>query len=180
MYNLLNLERLSKVVDEIKLKFVQKTSGKDLSSNDYTDLDKQKLEGIESNADKNKIELIKKNGVNVPIGSDKSVDITIPTKLSDLTNDRTFKTEAEIRTLIQDVGKIKKAVVDVLPEIIDADENTIYLMPLGSGTGYSEWMVIENEWNKLGDTDDLDLSGYVKHSDISIITVEDIDSLFNF
>ena len=44
-------------------KFVKKVTGKDLSTNDYTDADKQKLTNIESGAQVNVIENITLNGV---------------------------------------------------------------------------------------------------------------------
>ena len=48
-----------------------------------------KLNGIESGAQVNKIEIIQKNGVPLEI-NDKTIDIIIPTKTSDLTNDSNF------------------------------------------------------------------------------------------
>lgn len=179
MYNLLNLERVEKLINEIKARFVQKVSGKDLSTNDYSDLDKQKLDGIESNSQKNIIELIKKNGSNLSIDSNKAVDIIVPTKLSQLTNDKTYKTEGEIRTLIQDVGRLKKEVVAELPTIGDADSNTMYLVESEGGVGFAEYIVINGAWEKLGDTGSIDFTQYVKHSDITIITEAQIDAMFN-
>ena len=73
---------LEHLIREIKSKFVQKVSGKDLSTNDFTNLYKVKVDGVENNAQVNVIELIKKNGTNLPIGGDKSVDIDIPTKFT--------------------------------------------------------------------------------------------------
>lgn len=48
--------------------------------------DKTKLDGIDSGAQANVITSVKRNGTTLPI-VDKSVDITVPTKTSDLTND---------------------------------------------------------------------------------------------
>lgn len=49
--------------------------------------DKDKLDGIEAGAQVNDIESIKVNGTTITIDSNKVVDITVPTKISDLTND---------------------------------------------------------------------------------------------
>lgn len=83
---------------------VDKVSGKGLSTNDYTTTEKNKLAGIASGAQVNVIETIKKNGTALTITS-KAVDISVPTKTSDLTNDSGFITgvasitNAEIDTL---------------------------------------------------------------------------------
>lgn len=56
--------------------FVKKEEGKQLSSNNYTDDEKDKLSNIESNAQINKIEIIKINGVTQDI-VEKVVDLDI-------------------------------------------------------------------------------------------------------
>lgn len=57
---------------------VEKETGKGLSTNDFTNELKTKLEGVEASAQVNKIETIKVNGTTQTITS-KSVDITVPT-----------------------------------------------------------------------------------------------------
>ena len=54
---------------------------------------KNKLNGIESGAEVNKIEVIQKNGSALAI-SNKTVNITVPTKTSDLTNNSNFIVDA--------------------------------------------------------------------------------------
>ena len=57
----------------------------------FTSSNKIKLDGIENNAQVNKIEKIKKNGTNIEIDStDKSVNIEVPTKVSELENDSNY------------------------------------------------------------------------------------------
>lgn len=63
---------LSQALDEK----VTKETGKGLSSNDFTDILYNKLVGIEDNAQVNRIEIIKFNGVALPIAADKSVDLS--------------------------------------------------------------------------------------------------------
>ena len=155
---------------------VEKVAGKVLSSNDYTDTEKTKLSGIETGANVNKIEVIKRNGTNLTITS-KGVDILVPTKLSDLTNDKTFKTELEIKALIQDLGRLKKEIVATLPPIGTADDNTLYLVRNDSDTGYVEWLAIAGAWESLGDTGTIDLTGYVKETDLIPITNGEINAL---
>lgn len=69
--------------------FVAKDGSKVLSDENYTAVEKTKLAGIEAGAEINDIDTIKVNGTAQTITS-KSVDITVPTKVSDLTNDSGF------------------------------------------------------------------------------------------
>lgn len=73
---------------------VDKVQGKGLSTEDYTSAEKTKLAGVEAGAQANLIEEIKVNGATVAPSS-KSVDITVPTKLSDLNNDGNFVSDAD-------------------------------------------------------------------------------------
>lgn len=75
---------------------VDKVSGKGLSTNDYTNEEKSKLAGIEAGAEVNAISGISVNGAaQTPDEETKVVDITVPTKLSQLTNDGNFVTDAD-------------------------------------------------------------------------------------
>ena len=219
---------LSHLVAEIKARYVQKVTGKDLSSNDFTNTlkqkldgiesgaqvnevsasdlaahteatgnvhsipavstsanglmsssDKTKLNGIESGAETNVIEIVKRNNTVLPVAGDKSVDITVPTKYSDLTNDLDYQTKAQILTLIADNGRLKKQIVESLPAVGDADENTLYLVASEGGSGYAEWIVIDGAWEKIGDTGTIDLTDYVKFSDLTAITNAEITALFS-
>lgn len=63
MRSALTGDTLSQLWDAIKNKYVEKESGKGLSMNDFTNTLKTKLEGVEANAQVNKIEAIHINGV---------------------------------------------------------------------------------------------------------------------
>lgn len=154
---------------------VDKVAGKALSSNDYTNTEKTKLEGIENGSQKNVIELIKRNGANLTV-SGKAVDITVPTKVGDLTNDKSYQTEAQVRTLVQEVGKLKKEIVVALPTVATADDNILYLKRNKTDSGYEEWMVINGAWEILGDTAAVDFTGYIREDDIAIISNAEIDT----
>ena len=88
--------------DELLTGYVQKVVGKGLSTNDFTDTDLNKLNSIEANAQVNKIEGIQVNGIAKPIDN-KTVNIEVPTKTSDLTNDSDFTTKAYVDGLIGDI-----------------------------------------------------------------------------
>lgn len=154
---------------------VDKVTGKGLSTQDFTTALRDKLNTIEAGAETNIIEVIKRNGTNL-IVTDKEVDISVPTKFSELTNDKNFKTESEIKTLINQLGKLKKEIVESLPAVGTADDNTMYLV--ASDNGFAEWMVIEGVWEKLGDTSNIDLTGYVKKVDLVPITNDEIDAMW--
>lgn len=84
---------------------VSKEDGKGLSTEDYTTAEKTKLGGIQTGAQVNVIESVKVNGVAQGIDG-KAVDIAVPTKVSQLSNDSKFQTEAEV------TGKVNSAVAD--------------------------------------------------------------------
>lgn len=202
MANFLDFQGLQQLVGLIKQKFVQKESGKGLSTNDYTNEDKQKLStlktynvatseeagllssanlnkinSIDEGAEKNVITKIKRNGTLVNI-SNKEVDITVPTKYSELVNDKDLVSSSQVKTLISEARHMKKEIVSTKPST--GEENVIYLVgPKGSGNNiYEEWLYINGQWEKIGDTDTkVDLSGYLKTNDIKAITTEEINQV---
>lgn len=68
--------------------YVAQEQGKGLSTNDYTTAEKQKLGGIADGAQVNVVEKVKVNGADLEVGQDKSVNVTVPTDLADLSNDK--------------------------------------------------------------------------------------------
>lgn len=88
---IISLERLKDFLDQLKLTFVAQEAGKGLSTNDYTTEEKNKLGGIAEGAQVNVLEGVKVNGVKVTDDDqDKVIDITVPTKVSQLQNDSQF------------------------------------------------------------------------------------------
>lgn len=77
--------------------FVKQISGKGLSTNDYTSTEKNKLSGIASGAQANVIESVKVNGTALSVTS-KAVNVTVPTKTSQLQNDSTYVKKTELPT----------------------------------------------------------------------------------
>lgn len=74
---------------------VDKVDGKGLSTNDFDDAQKAKLDEMAAGAEVNILEEVKVNGTKVP-PVDKVIDITVPTKLSDLEADVTYLTAGDI------------------------------------------------------------------------------------
>lgn len=179
-------------------KKVNAVSGKVLSTNDYTTAEKNKLAGIASGAQANVIESVKVNGTKVEPSS-KAVDITVPTKVSQLTNDSGFQnatqvnatitgkgyqTQAQVQPLINsavgNVTSIKYQKVDSLPA---AGENgVIYLISHSHGTQdiYDEyiWISDTKTFEKIGNTD-IDLSAYVKRSELVAITTDELNAMWS-
>ena len=82
---------------------VDVVSGKGLSTKDYTSAEKQKLSGIASGAQANVIESVKVNGTKLTPSS-KAVDVTVPTKVSQLTNDSGFQTSTQVDSIVTGKG----------------------------------------------------------------------------
>ena len=83
---------------QLKILFAGKVdvvSGKGLSTNDYTTSEKNKLSNIEAGAEVNVIETVKVNSTALT-PSGKTVDIAVPTKTSDITNDSGYITSADV------------------------------------------------------------------------------------
>ncbi len=99
------------------------------------------------------------------LDSNKAEKSEIPTKLSQLINDKTFKTEAEIQELINNSTKLKKEVITSLPAT--GKEDVIYLLKNKNDTNnvYTEYMWISGRWEIIGDTK-VDLSEYLKTTDL--------------
>ena len=136
-----------------------------------------KLNTIAENAEVNTIAQIRRNGTVLnPVN--KSIDISVPVAVSELTNDNGFLTNAQVQQLISDARYMKKTIVETLPTT--GEENTLYLVGIdGAGSNvYEEHMYINGKWELIGSTEtEIDLSGYVKSSDIQIATTEEINLL---
>lgn len=173
---------------------VDKVEGKDLSTNDLTDELKANYDAAYTHsqadhapvdAQANIIEKIKVNGTEQNI-SDKAVDITIPTKVSDLVNDseyltavpdeyitetelnaKGYQTASDVEGIVDSaIAEINHAVfqkVSAVPDAAEAESNILYLVP--SGDKMDIYAKIGEEMVLIDDTD-ADLSGYAKTEDL--------------
>ena len=158
---------------------------------------KSKLSGIASGAQANVIESVKVNGVALT-PSTKSVDVTVPTKVSQLTNDSGFQnatqvnstiagkgyqTQSQVQSLINsavgNITSIKYEKVNSLPTT--GSNGVIYLVAHSHGTQdiYDEyiWLAESKTFEKIGNTD-IDLSGYVKSSELTVISTSDLSAMW--
>ena len=108
---------------------VDAVTGMGLSENSYTTAEKTKLAGVESGAQENVIESVSVNGTELTV-TDKNVDITVPTKTSDLTNDGNgatpsdpFATESDVNTVDIKLTNLETRVDDIIAH--GGEPNTI-------------------------------------------------------
>ena len=151
------------------------------TDNNYTTAEKNKLSGVASGAQVNKIESIKVNGTAQTITS-KAVDITVPTNNNQLTNGAGYQTASEVQTAINSaisgITGIDFQVVTSLPAT--GTKGVIYLVS-NSGTGtniYDEYIWVTNRFEKIGTTE-IDLSNYYNTTNLLALTNQEIDTIIS-
>lgn len=140
-------------------KKVDKASGKGLSTNDLTAALKSNYDTAythsqsahaPSNAERNTIVGIQKNGSDVSINSStRKVNITVPTKVSELTNDSGFLTSVPVTSVNNKTGVVKLTASDIGAA---ATSHTHPYLPLTGGTvtGAIKYPNAENIYNTDG------------------------------
>lgn len=123
---------------------------------------------------------IKVNNTALTPDSSHAVNITVPTNVSDLTNDAGYQDETEVQALIDDalagITSIDYQVVQSLPAT--GEKGIIYLVA-NSGTSpnvYDEYIWTGSAFEKIG-TADVDLSQYWAKADLVAITTAEIDTV---
>lgn len=159
---------------------VNAVPGKALSTNDYTTADRQKLSSIAQGANVNIIEIVQVNGSNLPV-TNKAINVKVPTKVSDLSNDRDYATKSDINAAISSAGKLTKEIVDTLPAAQNAKDNVVYMVKNNTGVDgdiYSEYLLINGKMEKIGTTaTKVDLSNYLTVNDVQVISVAEIEQM---
>lgn len=169
----------NKVISAELSKKVNSVSGKGLSTNDYTNAEKEKLEGIAAGAQVNIIESIKVNGTAQTI-TDKSVNITVPTNTNQLTNGAGFQNASQVSSAIskalEGITTIDYQVVTDLPDT--GAKGTIYLKSNGgtSPNVYDEYIWVEDKFEKIGTTE-VDLTNYWNTTSLVALTNTEIDGI---
>lgn len=143
---------------------------KQLSEKTKTELDalSGKVDGLATvGGEPNVITTVKVNGTALGISADKEVDITVPTKVSDLTNDSNFQTDVQVAATVAAASHLKRKIVASVDAIdvsaTDADQY-VYMVQKSTtknGNKYDEYMVIDGAVERVGDWA-VDLSGYVQ------------------
>lgn len=101
---------------------VDKIEGKDLSTNDFDNTQKSNLSTAythsqaahaPSNAERNTIVIIKKNGTALSPDSSRAINVTVPTKVSELTNDSGYLTSVPVTSVNGKTGAVTLSASDV-------------------------------------------------------------------
>lgn len=149
------------------------------TDNNYTTTEKNKLSGVASGAQVNVIESVKVNGTAQTVSS-KSVNITVPTKVSDITNDSGFQTASDVNsaiaTAVGGITGVDYQIVQSLPA--SGTKGVIYLIS-NSGSNpnsYDEYIYVNNKFEKIGTTD-IDLTNYWNTTSLTTITNAEIDTI---
>lgn len=125
---------------------------------------------VNAGGEPNTIEHIQINGVELTIQDGKIVNITMPTKVSDLTNDSKFQTEVEVAAAVAAADHMKRTIVASADDIdltaADASQYIYMVLKSSTKTGdkYDEYMVIDGALERVGDWT-VDLSNYVQKED---------------
>lgn len=151
----------------------------------------------------NTIESISVNGTNVPPDQNKNVNITVPTKTSDLTNDSDFQTGTQVDNKIDAaISSVYKPGGDVtfatLPALSAANSGYVYNVTdaftttadfvEGAGKSYGPGTdvaivdrgTVQNPVYKYNVMPGfIDLSGYVLRSNMTTITNQQIDDIID-
>lgn len=154
---LTKLAALKALAQKVESDYATKTS--------VTNLETRINEIVASGGEPNTINKIKVNGKEQTIAEDKSVDIVVPVKVSELTNDSKFQTDTEVAAAIAAADHMKRKIVDSTADIdLDAADASQYIYMVKKGTTktgdkYDEYMVLDGALEKVGDWE-VDLSNY--------------------
>lgn len=153
---LIKLEALQELAQRVKTDYATKAS--------VTELSGRVDELVTAGGEPNVIETVKVNGVAQEV-SEKAVDIKVPTKVSELSNDNAFQTNSEvaqaIQTAIAATGHASFKKVDAVPDPEEAENNVMYLVMNSKTKHYDIYAKVENEVVLLDDTT-VDLTNYVE------------------
>lgn len=166
-------------------KKVDKVEGKQLSTNDYTTTEKEKLAGIEEGAQVNVLEAVKVNGESLEI-TDKGVNIDLSeyAKSADLTTVLTYKgtvaTYADLPAAADNkVGDVYNVTAADADHNLNAGENVAWNGTdwdnLGGVTDLSG--KVDKETGKGLSTNDFTDALKKKLEDITVATDDDMDKL---
>lgn len=127
-----------------------------------------------------KIDTIKVNGTAQTI-TDKAVDIPVPTNNNQLTNGAGYQTAADVDAIVDaaiaGVTQFDYEIVQTLPA--SGVKGTIYLVPNATHEGeYDEYIWVDNAWQQIGHTSEIDLTAYWAKAELVAITTAEIDALF--
>lgn len=106
-----------------------------------------------------------------------AITYAMPTKVSQLTNDSGYQNASQVNSAIASaIAGIETISFEIVSTLPTTGKSaTIYLVA-NNGGSHDEYIYINNRWEKLGTTD-IDLSGYVQSSELVKITNSEIDAI---
>lgn len=78
-------------------------------------------------------------------------------------------TDSAISTAVANADHLKREIVEILPEVDEADEHTIYMVGTGAGSEdsvYEEYMLVNGSFEKIGSSK-VDLTDYALKSEVT-------------
>lgn len=139
-----------------------------------------KLSRIQDGAEENKIAVIKRNGT-ILNPTDKTIDITVPVNVSDLTNDSKFVTRTTLDDLLANVNSIKYEYVTSLPTT--GEKDVIYVVPSPEPVDKNvktEYFWTGTEYEKFGEfSSDVDLTGHWSKTELVAMTSAELQDILN-
>ena len=175
---------------------VDKVTGKELSSNDFTDDLKAKLNGISEGANKYTLPVATasaiggvKSGGDILVNSDGQVllvdDVVLtgipkaPTAALGTETNQIATTEFVMSMVNDAIGNVIGFEFEVVSELPKTGEKGIIYLKSNNGAApnqYDEYIWVNNGFEKIGSTA-VDLSGYWAKGDLESITNTQIDSM---
>lgn len=166
---LAKLEALKALAERVKSDYATKESVEALTD---------RVGGLETaGGEPNVITAVKVNGTAQAI-TDKAVDIKVPVKVSELTNDSKFQSDTQVATAIAQAiaasGHASFEKVDAVPAADAAKENVLYLVMNSKTKHYDIYAKVGATVELLDDTT-VDLSGYSTTEAINALMAEKVD-----
>lgn len=133
---------------------------------------------VTAGGEPNKIEKIQVNGVELEILDGKIVNVVVPTKVGDLTNDQEYQTATQMATAIQTAisktGHASFQKVDAVPAADAAEENILYLV-MNADTGHYDIYALIGESVELLDDTTVDLTAYATTAEMTTALTGKVD-----
>lgn len=159
--------------------FAEKVKQDYATKGSVTALEERVDQLVTAGGEPNKIEKISVNG-SVQTITDKGVDIKVPTKVSELTNDSSFQTAAQVSTTVKAEiaasGHARFEKADSVPSAAAAEDNVLYLVMNSKTKHYDIYAKVGTEVVLLDDTT-VDLSAYSTTEAINILLEGKVDKV---
>ena len=163
--NMLSLESANPVENRVITSAlndkVNKVSGKQLSTEDFTTAEKNKLANVENGAQVNTLENLIINGEEATI-VDKKIALNIITSAVSNLQNYYLKSETYTKTEVEElIGSTVGVTIEIVQELPTVGQtNVIYFLPTETANVYSQYIYTANDgWVLIGSTS-VDLSNY--------------------